>query len=227
MKLIRFLGFVSLATGLGQVLFTSVFGFGIALALGFGAIPSLYIAVALTFSSTIIVVKLLSDKRELKSLHGRVALGFLIVQDIVVVLSMVVLSAIGIGAGSEDGGPTLSTALTAGAVMLVGVVVIARYVATPLAQKLAESQELLILFAIGFAALCAAAGEYFGLGLKLGGLLAGVALASTPYRESIASRIAPLRDFLLLFFFLGLARSWTSKRSVPTYPLPSCLPRSC
>jgi predicted Kef-type K+ transport protein len=75
------------------VAFTSVIGFGLCLALGPDALTSLYVAVALTFSSTIIVVKLLSDKREIDSLHGRIALGFLIVQDIFVVLSMVVVSA--------------------------------------------------------------------------------------------------------------------------------------
>ena len=99
-KLIRSLGPVSLLTGLGQVAFTSVFGYAIGLALGLGPVTSLYVAVALTFSSTIIIVKLLSDKREIDSLHGQIALGFLIVQDVVVVLAMIVLSAIGIGAGA-------------------------------------------------------------------------------------------------------------------------------
>ena len=84
--MIRSLGAVSLLTGLGQVAFTSIFGFVIGFALNFGAMTSLYIAVALTFSSTIIIVKLLSDKREIDSLHGQIALGFLIVQDLVVVL---------------------------------------------------------------------------------------------------------------------------------------------
>lgn len=203
-RLIRSLGFVSLTTGLGQVLFTSVFGFLIGLALGFDTTASLYIAVALTFSSTIIIVKLLTDKRELDSLHGRVALGFLIVQDIVVVLSMVVLSTIGMGAAAEGEGMSVTGALTAGAILVGIVILIVRYAATPLTRRLAENQELLILFAIGLAALFAAIGEYLGLGLELGGLLAGVSLASTPYRDSIASRLAPLRDFLLLFFFLVL-----------------------
>ncbi|MEX0758001.1 MAG: cation:proton antiporter, partial [Tistlia sp.] len=76
-QLIRTLGPVSLATGLGQVIFTSLFGFLICLGLGLDAVTSLYVAVALTFSSTIIIVKLLSDKREIDSLHGRIALGFL------------------------------------------------------------------------------------------------------------------------------------------------------
>lgn len=203
-RLIRSLGFVSLTTGLGQVLFTSVFGFVIALGLGFDAIASLYIAIALTFSSTIIIVKLLSDKRELDSLHGRVALGFLIVQDIVVVLAMVVLSTVGVGAAAEGEGTSVTGALTAVAVMGAIVFLIVRYAATPLTRRLAESQELLILFSIGLAAVFAAIGEYLGLGLELGGLFAGVALASTPFRDSIGSRLAPLRDFLLLFFFLVL-----------------------
>jgi Kef-type K+ transport system membrane component KefB len=204
-KLIRSLGPVSLLTGLGQVLFTSVFGFAIGLALGLGAVTSLYVAVALTFSSTIIIVKLLSDKREIDSLHGQIALGFLIVQDLVVVLAMIVLSAIGIGAGGDGhGGGSVPRVLGAGLAMVGVVILLVRYVATPLTERLARSQELLMIFAIAIAALFAAVGHVVGLGKEVGGLLAGVALASTPYRETIAARLAPLRDFLLLFFFIAL-----------------------
>ncbi|MGL6111992.1 MAG: cation:proton antiporter, partial [Rubrivivax sp.] len=64
------------------------------LALGKGVMEALYVAVALTFSSTIIIVKLLSDKRELDSLHGRIAVGFLIVQDLAVVIAMMAMSAL-------------------------------------------------------------------------------------------------------------------------------------
>lgn len=82
-KLIRSLGAVALVTGLGQVAFTAGFGFLIGLAMGLDPVTAIYVAVALTFSSTIIIVKLLSDKREIDSLHGQIALGFLIVQDLV------------------------------------------------------------------------------------------------------------------------------------------------
>ena len=86
LKLVRHLGPVALATGLGQLLFTIVFGFLLgARRWAWTGVKALYVAVALTFSSTIIIVKLLSDKRELDSLHGRIAVGFLIVQDIAVV----------------------------------------------------------------------------------------------------------------------------------------------
>ncbi|KPP91364.1 MAG: transporter, CPA2 family [Rhodobacteraceae bacterium HLUCCA08] len=203
--LIRSLGAVSLLTGLGQVAFTSVFGYLIGLALGLGHVTSLYVAVALTFSSTIIIVKLLSDKREIDSLHGQIALGFLIVQDLVVVLAMIVLSAIGIGAGDGGhGGGSVPLVLASGLAMVALVIVFARYVATPLTERLARAPELLVIFAIAMAAIFAAAGDRVGLGKEVGGLLAGVALASTPYRETIAARLAPLRDFLLLFFFIAL-----------------------
>ena len=111
-KLIRSLGAVSLMTGLGQVAFTSIFGYLIGLAIGLDHLTSLYVAVALTFSSTIIIVKLLSDKREIDSLHGQIALGFLIVQDLVVVIAMIVLSAIGIGAAGGSVGHGEGSVLT-------------------------------------------------------------------------------------------------------------------
>ncbi|HSM67844.1 MAG TPA: cation:proton antiporter, partial [Ilumatobacteraceae bacterium] len=108
LHLVRTTGRVALITGLGQVAFTSIIGFGLALLLGMSATVAMYVAVALTFSSTIIIVKLLSDKRELDELHGRIALGFLIVQDIVVVLVMIVLSTVG---GDRDGSVQLQIAL--------------------------------------------------------------------------------------------------------------------
>jgi Kef-type K+ transport system membrane component KefB len=206
-KLIRSLGAVSILTGLGQVAFTAFFGYLIGLGLGLGHVASLYVAVALTFSSTIIIVKLLSDKREIDSLHGQIALGFLIVQDLVVVLAMIVLSAIGIGAAGADGGHgggSIPVVLASGVAMVAIVILFVRYVADPLTERLARAPELLVIFAIALAAIFAAIGDVVGLGKEVGGLMAGVALASTSYRETIAARLAPLRDFLLLFFFIAL-----------------------
>ncbi|MFT6351784.1 MAG: Kef-type K+ transport system membrane component KefB [Neptuniibacter pectenicola] len=204
-KLIRSIGGVSLMTGLGQVAFTSIAGYFIGLSLDLGHITSLYVAVALTFSSTIIIVKLLSDKKEIDSLHGQIALGFLIVQDLVVVLAMIVLAAIGIGDGhgGTNDSSVWNVALSGGGLLLF-VIVFVRYIANPLTEQLAKIPELLVIYAIAQAALFAAIGDFVGLGMEVGGLLAGVALASTPYRESIAARLAPLRDFLLLFFFIAL-----------------------
>jgi hypothetical protein len=128
---------VALVTGLGQVIFTTVFGFLIGLALGLDPRTAVYVAIALTFSSTIIIVKLLSDKREIDSLHGRIALGFLIVQDVVVVLAMIVLSAIGVGAAADGQGALgdVLRVLGFGLAMLAFVIVFIRYVANPLVER--------------------------------------------------------------------------------------------
>ncbi len=204
-SLVRNLGKVAVATGLGQVTFTAFFGFLICLALGLDWLTSLYISVALTFSSTIIIVKLLSDKQEIGALHGKIALGFLIVQDIFVVLCMVTLSAIGVGLGEETGGVLDVALVFAGGAAMVGFVILfIRYVAEPLLTLISRSPELMVIFAVGWAASLAAAGDALGFGKELGGLLAGVSLASTQFREAIGSRLASLRDFLLLFFFINL-----------------------
>jgi len=203
-QVIRSLGPVALATGLGQVVFTSVVGFLLCLVLGMGAISAVYVAVALTFSSTIIIVKLLSDKREIDALHGRIAVGFLIVQDIVVVLVMIALSAF--GAAGQMNNPAITGLLIVGKGILFLAVagLLMRYVLPSLTRWLARSPELLILFAVAWAMLMASVGDVLGFSKEVGAFLAGVSLASTPFREAISGRLVSLRDFLLLFFFIEL-----------------------
>ena len=204
-NLVRRLGPVALATGLGQLAFTIVIGFAIALlALDMGWVRALYVAVALTFSSTIIIVKLLSDQREIDSLHGRIAMGFLIVQDIAVVVAMMV---IGTQSGvAADGGWLLQAgevlAKVAGVALLVAVLM--RHVLPKLLHWMAASQELLLIFAIAWGTSLAAGAEWLGFSKEVGAFLAGFSLASLPFREAINARLASLRDFLLLFFFVNL-----------------------
>ena len=203
---VRHIGPVALATGLGQLAFTIAFGFLLVLALGKGVMEAVYVAVALTFSSTIIIVKLLSDKRELDSLHGRIAVGFLIVQDIAVVLAMMAMSALrdprAAGVGSVLG-VLQSLGLRLGVAALL-VFVLMRYLLPPLVSAMARSQELLLVFAVAWGVALAALGEWAGFSKEAGAFLAGFSLASTHYRESINARLAGIRDFLLLFFFVDL-----------------------
>lgn len=207
--LIRSTGLVALLTGVGQVVFTSVVGFFIVIALGFDFIPALYIAVALTFSSTIIIVKLLSDKRELDQLHGQIAVGFLIVQDILVIIAMVVIVTIG-SPGSEAAAPVSLLVTFAGSIVFLMVVaMLAKFVIPKLLDWLASSQELMLLFGVGWAMSLAAVSAALGLSMEIGAFVAGVALASTPYRESISARMVSLRDVLILFFFIQLGSSLT------------------
>jgi Kef-type K+ transport system membrane component KefB len=205
---IRHIGPVALATGLGQLGFTIVIGFGIVLALGRDWVEALYVAVALTFSSTIIIVKLLSDKRELDSLHGRIAVGFLIVQDLAVVVAMMTMSALR-GTGGADGSEAtlLDVALSLSwrlALAAVAMFVLMRWVLPVVVASMARSQELLLVFAVAWGVALAALGDWAGFSKEAGAFLAGFSLASTPYREAMNARLTGIRDFLLLFFFIDL-----------------------
>ena len=201
--LIRSVGPVALATGLGQIVFTSLFGFLLALGLGFAPVKAIYIAVCLTFSSTIIIVKLLSDKREIDSLHGRIAVGFLVVQDIAVILAMILLTSF-TAAGSGGIAAQGIRLLLVGTAFVLGIVATMRWVMPPLLGRLAQNQELLVLFAVAWAVGLAALADGVGFSKEVGAFLGGVSIASTAYREAIASRLTGLRDFLLLFFFIDL-----------------------
>ncbi|MCR4508533.1 cation:proton antiporter [Pseudomonas sp. 32.2.56] len=203
MRLVRTLGPVALATGLGQLSFTIVFGFILCYLLGLEWLTALYVAVALTFSSTIIIVKLLSDKGEIDSLHGRIAMGFLIVQDIAVVLAMLGLNLYQPSSGEQPGmHPLLLAATLLGSLGVLFLLM--RYALPRLLNMMADSPELLMLMAIAWGTLLAAGADSLGLSKEIGAFLAGFSLASTPLREAVASRLTSLRDFLLLFFFLHL-----------------------
>ena len=203
LRIIKSVGKIALLTGLGQVIFTSLFGYLIGLGLGFSSLHSFYIAVALTFSSTIIIVKLLSDKKEIDSLHGQIAIGFLIVQDIVVILVMIILSAM-----QKSGDTTLTQdiiqTIIAGFALLIITLVTMKWVIPKLSTFLAKSQEMLTLFAIAWAVSLATIGELLGFSGEVGAFLAGISLASSDFKNTISSRLVSLRDFLLLFFFVNL-----------------------
>lgn len=202
LKHIRHIGPVALATGLGQLAFTILFGFLIVTLLGKSLMEAIYVAVALTFSSTIIVVKLLSDKREIDSLHGRIAVGFLIVQDLAVVIAMMVMSTLQSG---ETGWVDLTLSLTLRvSVAAIAMYVLMRYMLPRLVAKMASSMELLLIFAIAWGMSLAAIGEWAGFSKEAGAFLAGFSLASTDFRDAINARLTAIRDFLLLFFFIEL-----------------------
>lgn len=206
--LIRAIGPVALLTGLGQVILTAALGFGLALLLGWDLTSAIYIAVALTFSSTIIVVKLLGDRRELDQLHGRLAVGVLIVQDILVVLAMLTIVTVG-QPGEQALASEIAMTLGGGVVLFGIVALLARFVLPRLLEWMAKNQELTLVFGVSWAVALAAISAWLGLSMEIGAFVAGVALASTPYRESLGARMVSLRDILILFFFIELGSSLT------------------
>lgn len=204
LKEIKSFGRASLITGLGQMAFTIGVGLFVVLLLGYKFIPGLYLAIALAFSSTVVIVKLLSEKRDLNSLYGKISIGFLLVQDFAAILLLVFL------AGLQKGAVDISDFLILfgkGALLFLGVYILSKTVLPKIFDKVAlASQELLFLTSIAWALILSSlvALPQIGFSIEIGGFLAGLALANSTEHLQIASRVKPLRDFFLPIFFLVL-----------------------
>jgi Kef-type K+ transport system membrane component KefB len=204
---LRSVGKVALITGISQIVFTSLVGFVIAMALGFATITSLYIAIGLTFSSTIIIVKLLSDKKDLNSLYGKISIGFLLVQDFCAIIALVVLA--GIGSSEASGIPPWGSVLlvTLKAIIIFAVVIyLSQSIFPRLIHKISDSRELLFLFSLAwaFGLSMFISSDLIGLSIEIGGFMAGLALANSAESFQIVTKIRSLRDFFITIFFVTL-----------------------
>src|SRR3990167_8948460 len=199
---LKFVGKAALYTGLGQIIFTALIGFIILSGLGYSSISSLYIAIAITFSSTVIIIKLLSEKNDLQSLYGKIAVGFLLIQDFVAILALVILSGI-----SPSHALTLLSLVWVfvKAGVLIGITFVAAKYALKFVFNLASSTpELLFVTALAWAFLLSTVAAYLGFSLAIGAFLAGIAVTTSPYRVQISARVRPLRDFFVIMFFIFL-----------------------
>ncbi len=207
---IKEVGKASLVTGLGQVLFTSVIGYFIVLALGFSPLASIYIAVALTFSSTIIVLKLITDRGDADKLYGKISIGFLLVQDLVatlILLGVTVLSATQVTEGQSLVDAVLKQMVDLGLKGLVVAILlyyISKYVLPKVSGYIAGNQEVLFVFSLAWGLGLASVFYIIGFSIEIGALVAGVTLAVSPFAYEIGSRMKPLRDFFIILFFILL-----------------------
>lgn len=200
-KVVKEVGRAAVLTGVGQIIFTTVFGYGLVTLLGYSSLEALFIAVALTFSSTIIVLKLLSDKKEQGRLYGKIAVGFLLVQDVVATMALVIAST------NSEGGSGLSdifVLLLKGGLIGAGLFLASTFVLPKLSKLIAESTEFLFLFSIGWGFGVATLFAQAGFSIEVGALFAGVSLAPMVYAQEVGSRLRPLRDFFIVLFFVAL-----------------------
>ena len=200
-RVIKEIGITSLIIGSVQIVLTFILGFFVSLALGFDTITSVFVGIAIAFSSTIIIMKLLSDKKQIDSLYGKISIGILIIQDLVAIAFLMFISSV------SDGGTLTSLAirgLFAGGGLIIILFLLGFFVFPRLVRRIAKSQELLFLFSITWAFVVAALFSYFGFSIEIGALLAGMVLSISPYSLDISSKIRPLRDFFLIIFFIIL-----------------------
>lgn len=200
-RVIKEVGKVATITGVGQVVFTSTIGFILCILLGFTYIEGAYIAVALTFSSTIIVLKLLSDKGDLEKLYGKISVGFLLIQDIIATLILILISAFSLGSNISE---VVFQLLWKGATITVILFLIIKFVFPLITKFFAKSQEFLFLFSIAWGMGLASIFSIIGFSMEIGALIAGICLALFPYNFEIAAKMRPLRDFFIILFFILL-----------------------
>lgn len=206
---IKDVGKVALAAGLGQVVFTAAGGYFLCWMLGFGPMDSLFLAVGLTFSSTVVVVKLLDQLGDLNRLYGRIAVGIFLVQDLVVVLVLTFLA--GIARGGEAADLNLATVATGifkafggMALLLLAVVGASKFILPRPFAWAARTPEVIFLWALCWCFLVVLAAEELELSLEIGAFLAGISLAQLPYNDDLRRRVHPLMNFFVAVFFISL-----------------------
>jgi len=204
---LRLVGKISLLLGIGQVVFTSVIGFVLAMLFHFSALASLFIAIALTFSSTIIVVKILSERKDTNSLYGKISIGMLLTQDFLAIIALLLLSSL---ARPVHGIETIAQsvfAIVKGACLFGSMVILGRASIPRLFRIIGRSDEMLFLGALAWLFVIVVSVGKLGFSLEMGGFLAGIGLANSSEQFHIASRLRPLRDFFILIFFVTLGSS--------------------
>ncbi len=198
-KKLKVVGKASIFSGLLEVMILAELGFIAAVFLGFHSIEALYIGLIIAFSSTAVVLKVLSDKNEANTLHGRIMLGILLVQDIIVIFALSFLMTLNNFTWSAILAATIN-----GVGMLAVAFIITRYILPIFFKKIAESEELLLLFAISWCFAFVGLSAFLNFSLSIGAFIAGVSLASFPYNIEIAAKIKPIRDFFVTIFFVSI-----------------------
>lgn len=191
-----------LLAGVSQVLISSSLLFFLLRGMGLELFPAVVAGVALSFSSTILVVRFLVDKKELASLQGKLAIGVLLLEDMVAVFLLTFLGLI-----SAQHALSLLTVvvIVAKASFLIWLALfLGRRLLPRLFKIFASNTELLFLAAITWCLLFVAIASAMEVSLGVGAFLAGFSLAQSVYRVQISGRIKPLRDFFIMIFFVNL-----------------------
>ena len=205
--------------GLAQILVTGAAIAGLAFAFGVAPDAAIVIGAALALSSTVFVIQILLDRRQIATRFGRAAFTVLLMQDLAVAPILVMTLVL----SSREGGlvASLGRAGLEAAAALVAIVVLGRFVLRPLFALVAaeKSDEIFaaatLLVVLGVAAFT----DYVGLSLAIGGLLAGMVLAETEYRHQVSAEIRPFRALLLGLFFMSIGMQTNLHLAYEQFPL--------
>lgn len=197
-------GKVASVTTVVQVAGAGLLGWGAARLLGYEGLPAAYLGVAIAFSSTMIVVKLLADRFELDTGPGHITLGILLVQDVLAIVVLAVQPELGGGGGG--GSPLMTIAFSAvrGLALLFGALAVSRWVLPPIFRFVAKVPEVLLLSAISWCFVVCYAALKADFSVAMGALIAGVSMSTFPYSIDVVAKLQSLRDFFVTLFFVSL-----------------------
>ncbi len=217
---IKSLGKPILLAGTLQIIITTIVGSSVARLLGFGSVESWYLGVGLAFSSTILVIKLLIDKKDSGALYGKLAIGILILEDLLAVILLVVLtvSTSVLGLGLQQALPILALVLKMG--LLFGLtLILSRFILPSVFRAVSRQSELLFITALAWCFIYISFAIFLGFTVVIGAFLAGMALANSPFHFQIQSKIKPLREFFVTLFFVYLGTHVDFSEISKIYPL--------
>lgn len=192
--------------GLGKILIVGTLQILVIIALtfftksffGLSGMQAAYMGIILAFGSTMVVVKLLADKGELVTLHGRLVLGILLLQDLVAIVAIIFFTT-----GSFAFVP-ISISLLKFLGIVLFAIIFQWLVLNKLFRFAASSTEFLFLISLAVLFLFVALSYFAGISIVIGAFIAGVSIANSPYKTELESRITPLRDFFAILFFVAL-----------------------
>lgn len=205
MKL-KTIGKTAVVVGVLQVLLTGLAGYAILTQFGFEYIETLYLGLALAFSSTILAIKLLSDSHDTKSLFGQITIGVLMVQDILIIIALLGLNSIGSG---DFDIMNMASILVQGLILALAAWYIANSVFKRALKHVARSAELVVLCSMGWLFAIVTVASLIGFSIEIGAFIAGVSLANLPYTFEINAKAKILRDFFIVIFFAALGAELT------------------
>ncbi len=197
-------GKLAVVTTLIQVAGSAVLGGWAATLLGYGGLAAGYVGAAVAFSSTLIVVKSLSDRSELDTIAGRTTLAILLVQDVLAIVVLAVQP--NLGGGGEASSPlaAMGISVVKGLVLVGGTLLASRFLLPPLFRWVAMFPEIVLVSAVSWCLLVCYAAIQAGFSAPMGALLAGVCISAFPYSLEVVAKIRTLRDFFVTLFFVSL-----------------------
>lgn len=220
---IRDLGKVTIVAGSLQVLLVWLGGAAIAGAMGFGATEAIVLGFATAFSSTVVVVRLLGERGQLSSLHGRIAVGILLVQDLAVILGLTVLHGLGESGSLIEGVRAMPMALLGLGLLLAAAIVAARHLLDRPFSWAARNPQTLVVWGLAWCLLFVFLAEHLGLSSEIGAFLAGVSLAQLPCAGDLERRLHPLMNFFIAVFFVALGAKMDPAAALSAWPVAVAL----